>query len=195
MLPQLFSAVLLLGTAVIAVVGLGVVILARSRSRPLLVRRALIASGFVVGVYGLFWVLGVVLAPRKVLAPGETISFCGLDCHLHVSVQQVRAGPDLGVTVRFASNAVRAPEWPGALRFRLRDSSGREYAPSNSVPGTALRAGASWEFELLFPADLKPEGSVLIVTWGGALDYLVPGAGNPLAQRQRRLALPVPVGA
>ena len=195
MLPQFFGSVLLFGTVAIAVVALGVVIWARSRGKPLPARRALIASGTVAGVYSLFWVLGVVLAPRKVLAPGETISFCGLDCHLHVSVQQVRAGPDLGVTVRFASNAVRAPEWPGALRFRLRDGSGREYAPSNSVPGTALRAGASWEFELRFPADVKPDGSVLMVTWGGALDYLVPGAGNPLAQRQRRLALPVPVGA
>jgi len=195
MLPQFFGAVLLVGTVAITVGALGVLIWARSRGKPLLARRALIASGVVAGVYGLFWVLGVVLAQRSVLTPGETISFCGLDCHLHVSVREVRAGPDLGVTVRFASNAVQAPEWPGELRFRLRDSSGREYAPSNSVPDTALRAGASWEFELLFPADVKPEGSVLIVTWSGAIDYLVPGAGNPLAQRQRRLALPAPVGA
>lgn len=193
MLPQFFGSLLLVGTVGFALLALALAMWARPRGKPLLARRALIAAGAVAGVYGLFWVLGVALAPRRVLAPGETISFCGLDCHLHVSVREVRTGPDLGVTVRFASNAVRAPEWPGALRFRLRDSSGREYAPSNSVPDTALRAGASWEFELLFPAQAKPDGSVLIVTWDGVLDYLVPGSGNPLAQRQRRLALPAPV--
>jgi hypothetical protein len=195
MLPQFFGAVLLVGTVAIAVLALFVVIWARSRGKPLLARRALIAAAIVAEVYGSFWVLGVVLARRKVIAPGEAISFCGLDCHLHVSVREVRTGPELGVTVRFASNAVRAPEWPGELRFRLRDSSGREYAPSNSVPGTALLAGASWEFELLFPAAVTPDGSVLIVTRGGPLDYLVPGAGNPLAQRQRRLALGIATAA
>jgi len=194
MLPQFFGAILLVGTVATTVVAVAVIVWARSRDRPRAARRALIVSGAMVGVYGIFWVLGVVLAQRQVLPPGETVSFCGLDCHLHVSVREVRAGSELGVTVRFASNAVQAPEWPGELRFRLRDSSGREYAPSNTVPGTALRAGASWEFELLFPAEVNPEGSMLIVTWGRALDYLVPGAGNPLAQRQRRLALPAPVG-
>ena len=46
-----------------------------------------------------------------------------------------------------------------------------------------------------FPAAAKSAGSVFIVTWDGGLDYLVPGAGNPLVQRQRRLALPAPTVA
>lgn len=194
MLPPFLGSLLLIGTVGVAALSLVVVFWARSRGQPLLARRALIAGGAVASVYGLFWVLGVLLAPRRVLAPGETLSFCGLDCHLHVSVREVRVGSDLGVTVRFASDAVRAPEWPGSLRFRLRDGAGREYAPTNRVPHTALRAGASWEFELRFPGQAKPEGSALIVTWDGAIDYLVPGAGNPLAQRQRRLALSAPAG-
>jgi hypothetical protein len=195
MLPQFLGMLLLMGTAGVVVVALVVALVARFGDNPRLARRALMAGSGMVGVYGLFWLLGLVLAPRVVLPSGQALSFCGLDCHLHVSVLQVRAGPDLGVTVHFASNAKQAPEWPAALRFRLRDGTGQEYAPRNSVPDTALRAGASWDYELRFPAEAKAAGSVLIVTWDGGIDYLVPGAGNPLVQRQRRLALPVPAGA
>lgn len=195
MLPPFLGMLLLLGTAGCVILALVTALWARSSDRPLIARRALLGGGTVVGVYGVFWLLGVVLAPRAVLPPGQELSFCGLDCHLHVSVQQVRAGSDLGVTVHFASNAKQAPEWPKELRFRLRDGAGREYAPSNSVPDSALRAGASWDYELLFPGAARVAGSVLIVTWDGELDYLVPGAGNPLVQRQRRLALPAPSGA
>ena len=195
MLPQFLGMLLLLGTAGFVILALGVTLGARVGGNRLLARRALIAGSGIIGVYGLFWLLGLVVAPRGVLPPGQEISFCGLDCHLHVSVQQVRAGSDLGVTVRFASNAKQAPEWPGALRFRLRDGAGQEYAPRNSVPDSALRAGAWWDYELRFPASANPGGSVLIVTWDSGLDYLVPGAGNPLVQRQRRLALPAPAGS
>jgi hypothetical protein len=195
MLPQFLGMLLLMGTAGFVVTALAVSLWARSRNNPRLARRSLLAGSGMAGVYGLFWLLGLMLAPRVVLAPGQEISFCGLDCHLHVSVREVRAGPDLRVTVHFASNAKRAPEWPAALRFRLRDGAGQEYAPSNSVPETALRAGASWDYELLFPAAARAAGSVLIVTWDSGLDYLVPGAGNPLVQRQRRLALPARAGA
>ena len=195
MLPQFLGMLLLISTAGFLVVALAVALLARFCDNPRLACRALIAGSGMVGVYGLFWLLGLVLAPRAVLPLGQELSFCGLDCHLHVSVRRVRAGPDLGVTVHFASDAKQAPEWPAALGFRLRDGAGQEYAPSNSVPNTALRAGATWDYEMLFPAVATAGGSVLIVTWDGGIDYLVPGAGNPLVQRQRRLALPAPAGA
>jgi len=195
MLPQFLGMLLLIGTVGFVVTALAVAWWASSRNNPRFARRALIAGSGMAGVYGIFWLLGLMLAPRVVLPPGQEISFCGLDCHLHVSVGQVRAGPDLGVTVHFTSNAKQAPEWPAALRFRLRDGVGQEYAPSNRVPETALRAGASWDYELRFPAAARAAGSVLIVTWDSGFDYLVPGAGNPLVQRQRRLALPQPAGA
>ncbi len=195
MLPRFLGMLLLTGTAGVVVLALGVALWAGSKDNRGLARRALFAGSGMVGLYGLFWLLGLVLATRVVLPPGQELSFCGLDCHLHVSVRQVRAGPDFGVIVHFSSNAKQAPEWPASLRFRLRDGAGKEYAPRNSVPGSALRAGATWEYELLFPSLVKAAGSVLIVTWDSGLDYLVPGAGNPLVQRQRRLALPAPAGA
>ena len=195
MLPPFLGMLLLLGTVAVIVVALGVALIAGlgGHSRP--ARRALMAASGMAGLYALFWLLGLALARREVLPPGQQLSFCGLDCHLHVSVLQVRSGPALGVTVQFASDAKQAPERPADLRFRLRDAAGQEYAPSNKVPDTALRAGASWEFELRFPAAVPAAGAVLIVTWDGGIDYLVPGAGNPLVQRQRRLALPAPEGA
>jgi hypothetical protein len=195
MLPPFLGMLLLLGTVAVIVVALGMALIAGlgGRSRP--ARRALMAASGMAGLYALFWLLGLALARREVLPPGQQLSFCGLDCHLHVSVRQVRTGPALGVTVQFASDAKQAPERPADLRFRLRDAAGQEYAPSNNVPDTALRAGASWEFELRFPAAVPAAGAVLIVTWDGGIDYLVPGAGNPLVQRQRRLALPAPAGA
>lgn len=195
MLPQFLGMLLLMGTVGVVLLAVVIGLWARFGDHPVVARRALLAGTGMIGVYAVFWLLGLVLASREVLPPGQEITFCGLDCHLHVSVQQVRQASDLGVTVHFASNARQAPEWPAALRFRLRDGTGQEYAPSNSVPDTALRAGASWDYELVFPKAAKAAGSVLIVTWDGTLDYLVPGSGNPLVQRQRRLALPAPAGA
>lgn len=190
MLPPFVGAVLLLGSAVVIGASILVAFWAARSRRPQLRRRALAAGGAMAGIYVFFWILGLALTRTTVLSPGSEIRFCGLDCHLHVSVTGVRSGPDLGVTVRFASNAVRAPEWPGKLRFRLRDDEGREFAPLNKLPDTPLPAGAASSFELRFPRDARPSGAVLIVTWDGGLDYLVPGAGNILVQRRRRLALP-----
>jgi len=189
MLPPFLGAVLLLGSAAVIASALLVALWAR-RSRPRLRRRALAVGGAMAGVYAFFWILGLVLSRTTVLSPGSELRFCGLDCHLHVSVTGVRPGAELGVTVRFASNAVRAPEWPGKLRFRIRDDEGREFAPLNQVPDAPLAAGTESSFELRFPREAHPAGAVLIVTWDSGLDYLVPGAGNILVQRRRRLALP-----
>jgi len=190
MLPPFLGALLLLATAGIVVLSLIVASVGALGGSRVLARRALLSGGAMTGVYALFWGLGLVLAPTTVLAPGKDVSFCGLDCHLHVSVDAVQPGADLGVTVRFSSNAVRAPEWPKALRFQLVDGQGRRFAPTNAVPDRALLAGESWTHELHFPAGATPNGATLLVSWKPGIDYLVPGAGNPLVQRRRRLALP-----
>jgi len=194
MLPPFLGALLLLATAGIVLLSLVIAIWARAAGNAPLSRKSLLLGAGMGGVYAVFWIVGLLLARRTVLAPGQAVRFCGLDCHLHVSVDAVQSGAELGVWVRFSSNAVRAPEWPGKLFFCLVDGSGREYSPTNQVPDSALRAGETWTYELHFPAEAKPGGAMLLVTWKPGLDYLVPGAGNPLVQRQTRLALP-PVGS
>jgi hypothetical protein len=185
---------LLLGTAGVVALALAVALWAATRRNGAVLRRSLLVAGGVAAIYALFWLGGLVATRGTVLPPGQEISFCGLDCHLHVSVADARAAGDLRVTVRLSSNAVRAPEWPGALRFRLRDAAGAEYAPANPVSSEPLLAGQVRTEELRFPGGGGPQGAELIVTWGGWLDYLVPGAGNPLVQRRRRLALPAAPG-
>jgi hypothetical protein len=194
MLPPFLGAALLFLSA--GAIGLAfLVALWAGRGRPRVRRRALAGAAAAGGLYAGFWILGLVLAGSTVVSPGREIRFCGLDCHLAVSVASVRRGPGPLVTVRFASNALRAPEWPGKLRYRLRDGGGREFAPLNAVPDTPLGAGETTTFELRFPADARPDSATLVVTWKGGLDYLGPGAGNVLVQRRRRLALPAIPGS
>jgi len=194
MLPPFLGMLLFLATAGIVGLAVLVALFGLLRRDAALVRRSLFAAGAMAGVYALFWIGGLLLAPRTLLPPGEPVSFCGLDCHLHVSVDGVTRAGDLGVTVRFRSDALQAPEFPAELAFRLRDATGREFRPSNGVPSRELHAGESWTWELHFPAEAQPSGAVLLVSWNGNLDYFVPGAGNPLVQRRRQLALTAPSG-
>ena len=194
LLPQFLGMLLLLGTAAVVALALAVALWAAARRNGAVLRRSLLVAFGVTGIYALFWLGGLVATRGTVLPPGGELSFCGLDCHLHVSVADARTAGELRVTVRLSSNAVQAPEWPGALRFRLRDAAGAEYAPANPISAEPLLAGQVRTEELRFPAGGGPRGAQLIVTWAGWLDYLVPGAGNPLVQRRRRLALPTAPG-
>jgi hypothetical protein len=195
MLPPFLGALLFLATVGIVSLALLVALWGLIRRDSRLSRRAFLAGGAMASIYAIFWIAGLLLAPHTVLPPGQTVTFCGFDCHLHVSVDSIHRAADLGVTVRFQSNAVQAPEFPAQLAFRLRDAAGREYRPSNSLPDSALRAGQSWTWELHFPAEAQTAGAVLLVSWRGNLDYFVPGAGNPLVQRRRQLALITPSGS
>jgi hypothetical protein len=189
MIPPFIGALVLLGTVAGVTLAVFTWFWASGTKNQVLARRAAGIGGGVAGSYALIWVLGLVLTAPEEFAPGRAICFGGLDCHLHVSVAEVQQGDGLAVTVKFFSNAKQAPEWPGALRYRLRDASGREYPPTNAVPDAALAAGETRLHELQFPGGVAPAGAVLIVTWKPGLDYLVPGAGNPLVQSRRRLAL------
>jgi hypothetical protein len=192
MLPPFLGALLLLGTVGVVALSGAAALWARVRQNGPLLRGALYVGGGTAALYGFFWLLGLGIAMSGGAQPVEELRFCGLDCHLHVSVAGVRPGSAPVVTVKFSSNAVRAPEWPKELQFRLRDGSGREFAPTNQVPNRALLAGESWNQDLEFPAGANPAGAELIVTWKPGPDYFVPGSGNPLVQRYRRLALPNP---
>ena len=190
MLPPFMGVLLLFGF--VATMGLAFVVglVAWARQRHRLARRAGLLGGGASALYASAWIFGLVLSRQTELPPGATVCFGGFDCHLHVAVAEVHEGDGLGITVRFSSDAVRAPEWPGALRFRLRDATGREYAPTNEVPDVALAAGESRAFELEFPKGIAPGGAALMVTWKSGLHYLVPGSGNPLVQARHRLLLP-----
>lgn len=189
MLPPFLGALLFLGTVASGFLALTVGLWAWVRKDGLMARRAAIFGGSVSGVYALAWILGLALSTPSKLPPGQAICFGGLDCHLHLSVVQAHQGDSLGVTVKFWSDARQAPEWPGELRFRLRDSAGTEYPPTNAVSDAALGAGETRLEELRFAGNIAPAGSVLIVTWKPGLDYFVPGSGNPLVQARRGLAL------
>lgn len=171
------------GLALAALIG----VVAWIRRSRLALRAGGLLGGVVILVYGGFFGLGLLLARDRVLPPGESVQFCGLDCHLHVQVSEAHPG---AVTVRFSSNAVRAPEFPAELRVELVDSAGRTFQPMNRIPDRALGPGESWTYPLRFADTVRVNGGSLIVTWKHAMDYLVPGAGNPLVQRHTRLALP-----
>jgi hypothetical protein len=117
------------------------------------------------------------------------VSFCGLDCHLHVSVVRADWGRDLGVVVRFRSNARAADEYPGLLTVEVVDSASRRYRPSEGMIAEPLNAGATIEREFHFSLPPEAVASALVLSNGGWLDYLLPGRGNPIAQRRIRLAL------
>lgn len=190
MLPPFLGALVFLGTAGLLLLSVVVALWAAVRRNRRLVRRALAAGGCVFALYGFVWAVGLGIAMTSGARTVQELRFCGFDCHLHVSVAGMRPGSAPVVTVKFSSNAVREPEWPRELQFRLRDSSGREYAPTNPLPDRPLGAGESWNHDLEFPGGADPAGGELIVTWKPGLDYFVPGSGNPLVQRYRRLALP-----
>jgi hypothetical protein len=187
MLPPFLGQLLTVATGGVLVGGLLLAVLGGMRGSWFLVRLAGVTTGAAVAVYGAFFGAGLLLAKDRVLAPGEAVRFCGLDCHLHVQVSGARAGE---VVVRFSSNAVRAPEWPELLAFSLVDAQGRRYPVRNEIPHRPVGPEESWEHTLEFPAGVNPTGATLEVTWKNKLDYLVPGAGNPLVQRHTRLALP-----
>ncbi len=169
--------------------GLGVMIVGRLMGRSRVARSGVrVVAGAVVGWAG-FWALGWVTAPRGMVALGDEVSFCGIDCHLHVSVIGVTRGDGLGVRLRFRSDAKAAAEFPSFLRFAVRGTDGRRVAPSAGFVAEPLAAGATMERELSFSVPAAAGNPVLEVTWDSWLDYLVPGSGNVLVQRLRPLAL------
>ncbi len=187
MLPPFLGELLTVATGGTVAAALVLAILAGIRGSWFFVRVAMVTAGGALAVYGFFFGVGLLLARDRVLPPGQAVRFCGLDCHLHVQVSDAHAGE---VVVRFSSNAVEAPEWPELLAFTLVDAQGRHYPVMNEVPHRPLGPGESWEQALRFPQEVNPAGASLMVTWKSGLDYLVPGAGNPLVQRHTRLALP-----
>lgn len=189
MIPVFAGMLILLGTLALIALGLALVIAGTVARRPGVTRSGgtLAVLGF--GAWGLAWVVGYVGSPTGVVPIGKELSFCTVDCHLHVAVVEVRRDGDLAVRLRFRNDARREPEYPAHLEIALRDDAGRWYGPSSGMVAEPLGAGQSVERELRFGASEDSPGATLVVRYAGWLDYLIPGRGNALAQGRLRLAL------
>jgi hypothetical protein len=130
MLAHFLGVLALIGSVLLLVFGLGVAVFGLARGDRRLARRAALGIGGLVVAYLLGVVLSGALAPTRVLPIGEELSFCGFDCHLHVSVVGSESEENqVGVTVKVRSDARREPEYPRYLQFRLLGSDGTVLAP------------------------------------------------------------------
>lgn len=186
---RLLGTLAFLGTAAItAGVVLGLAYALGRGDHPLLRRLGIFGAVVLAGYAALLAAGPAVTAPRT-LAPGAELSFCGFDCHLHVSALGARRDDGLAVTLRLRSDATRAPEFPGELAVRVVDAAGRRYAPVEPLPRNELRAGETVTHTLRFPVPDEATAPRVTVTWARWIDWLVPGPGNPLVQRKVLLDL------
>lgn len=189
MIAPVIGALILLATLGVSAVTLVLMILARLQRRERLFRTAATAALAAVVSYGGAWAVGLATAPGRVVPVGEAISFCGVDCHLYVSVLRSERAGDLAVTLRFRSDARAADEYPGLLTIAAVDQAGRRYPPASGMVAEPLGAGAAVEREFRFSVPAAAGPVWLVVSYEGVMDYLVPGRANPLAQRRVRLAV------
>ena len=154
-----------------------------------LARRIALGSAAAAAGYALLLMAGPLLTRSRTLLPGEELSFCGFDCHLHVSATSERLDDSLDVTLRLRSDAKAAPEHPRRLRVVVTDGAGREFLPQQALPPDPLPAGASVSRTLRFIVPGDVASPRLLVSWRGWPNYLIPGPENPLVQRKASLLL------
>jgi hypothetical protein len=172
-------------SGVVIVAGLAVMLFATLTGRPRLLTFTATAIVVWFTSYALALMGGPSLTPRRTLAAGDEMAFCGLDCHLHLSVADVRRDSGLAVRLHFRSDAKEAAEYPSHLWIRAVDAAGHEYAPVRAAPLAPLVAGAEYDRELRFDLPAGVTADRLLVTWGDWQDYLVPGPENAMVQRRR----------
>ena len=136
--------------------------------------RAVMTGGFVASLYAITLLAFGVASPAVDLAPGERKVFCEVDCHVAFEITAGYKDSDtlvLSVRELFDENSVSsrrgdAPMNPGARRFALVDSKGREWEPvrvrtSDTAPlFAAMRPGESHRAQLSFsvPSDVQIRG-------------------------------------
>lgn len=187
LLLRLFGLLFLAGAALTLTAALLAGVYAIGRRNRRLLRNATLVASVAVAVHGALLVAGPLLARNRVLAPGSEMSFCGFDCHLHVSA--ARGSMPGAVILRFRSDARAVPEHPGYLRVRGFDARGTAYAPLDPIPDVPLVAGDTVERVLTFATAPGARIERVALTWRAWETYLVPGPENPLVQRRRTLAL------
>lgn len=171
------------GLTVAAAFLAGVYALGRHNRR--LLRSAIVVAVAAPLLHAMLIAAGPLLARKRVLAAGTELSFCGFDCHLHVSARSGDA-PEV-VVLRFRSDARAVPEHPGWLRVRGQDANGVAHEPLGAIPDTPLAAGETIEHPVRFARGARIER--VVITWRDWDRYLVPGPGNPLVQARVSLDL------
>lgn len=192
MLAHFLGVLGLIGSALLVIVGLGITAFALARGEHGLARRAVLGTAGFVALYLLGTVISASLAPRQVLPAGSELSFCGFDCHLHVSVVAIETDEDrIGLVVRARSDAKADPEFPRDLRFRLVGKDGSVLTPVQDGETFAepLGAGASVVDTVTFVAPLGGTPYSLRVTYPDLPEALLLGPANSRAQGKTTLGL------
>ncbi len=189
LLLRMLGVLAFFGTLAILAVGTIVIVIGLATNRRHVAASAAAAVGGWVILYAAAVLLGPVLTPRRSLAPGDALVFCGFDCHLHIAVVGVKSDTGLTVTLRVWSDARREPEYPSHLRVRARDAAGKEYAALGGALQDPLNAGDSYTTRLRFDVPAGAGPLRLVATWGDWQDYVIPGPENAMVQRRRTVDL------
>ncbi|MGE0553910.1 MAG: hypothetical protein AB7R55_10820, partial [Gemmatimonadales bacterium] len=105
MIPTAIGMLSVLVTLTLVGLGLAMAVLGLARGRKVWARRGGWLAGLALAGWAALWIAGWMSAPRGGLPMGEELSFCGTDCHLHVSVVGASHDRPLKVSVRFRSDA------------------------------------------------------------------------------------------
>lgn len=192
MFAHFIAFLLLAGAGLLVVGGLGIAVFALARGDDRLFRRALLGTGAFAAAYGIGTVLSAAVAPRRVLPLGQEISFCGFDCHLHVSVAGSEMERDrLAVAVRVRSDARQAPEYPRYLQFRLVGADGTILTAENESAAFSrpLGAGESYVDSLQFTAPAAGAPYTLRVIYPDLPETLLLGPANSRSYGKSTLSL------
>lgn len=186
LLFRLAGPVLLLSTVLGGILSLAAYGIAARRGNGRVARLSLVAGGVMLAVLALALAVGPLVAPGRLLQPGDELSFCGFDCHLHVTALGTSGD---SVQLRLRSDARRAPEFPAHLRVRATDDRGRALAPVAPLDSAPLLAGDTIVPVLRFLLAPGRRITRVTVTWGDWLDYVVPGPQNPMVQSRSAVRL------
>jgi len=192
MLAHFLGVLALIGSALLLVLGLGITLFALARGDRALARRVATMIAAFAALYLLGTAVSVLVAPRRVLPVGDEISFCGFDCHLHVSVVAIETDEDrIGLVVRARSDAKAEPEFPRDLQFRLVGKDGSVLTPfqEGETFTEPLEAGASAVDTVTFVAPLSGTPYSLRVIYPDLPEALLLGPANSRAAGKTTLGL------
>lgn len=192
MLAHFLGVLGLIGAALLVLVGLGLAVFGMARGDRRLASRAAVATVGLGALYLAGLAVSSAVAPTRALPPGSELSFCGLDCHLHLSITESDFEEDrIGIVVRARSDAKQSAEHPGRLLYRLVGRDGTTLVPAQegSLFATPVAAGQSVLDTLTFVAPPAAAPYSLRITHPGPLDALLLGPAGSRAAGKTTLAI------